>query len=182
MAECYNHSCPVRVNDTSNPNRCECTACPRRCTDLTFSFSDTTTTDRDTLTNDHSTLTGSDDTLTGEKRETGKWLTETYTYTDGKSVLLGYICPKCGKKDPEPQNTCPGCGKDMRTAKEPPIGIMLEYIWKRKRYGALCSAIGRYVLAGMDPLPEWVEEGCRLLKEIEEPAEAHTARGDTQYG
>lgn len=167
MFDCYNAMCPFRVNYTSNPNRCECTACPRRCTELTFSFSDTTTTARDTLTNDHSTLTGSDNTLTGEKRETGKWLTETHTYTDGKSVLLGYICPKCGKKDPESQNTCPGCGKDMRTAKEPPIGIMPEYIWKRKRYGALCSAIGRYVLAGMDPLPEWVEEGQRLLKEIE---------------
>lgn len=30
--DCYNHSCPFRVNDTSNANRCECTACPNRCT------------------------------------------------------------------------------------------------------------------------------------------------------
>ena len=26
--DCYNHSCPFRVNDTSSASRCECTACP----------------------------------------------------------------------------------------------------------------------------------------------------------
>lgn len=56
---------------------------------------------------------------------------------------------------------------DVPVGKAPPIGIMPEYIWKRKRYSDLCDAIGRYVLAGMKPLPEWVEEGQRLLKEIE---------------
>ena len=30
--DCYNHSCPFRVNDTSSASRCECTACPNRCT------------------------------------------------------------------------------------------------------------------------------------------------------
>lgn len=30
MADCYNHSCLFRVNDTSSANRCECTACPNR--------------------------------------------------------------------------------------------------------------------------------------------------------
>ena len=30
MADCFNHSCPFRVNETSNYNRCECTACPNR--------------------------------------------------------------------------------------------------------------------------------------------------------
>ena len=69
----------------------------------------------------------------------------------------------------------------MCTAKEPPIGIMPEHIWKRKRYSDLCGAIGRYVLAGMKPLPEWVEEGQRLLKEIGAP-DAHIAKEDTQYG
>ena len=29
--DCYNHSCPFRVYDTSSSNRCECTACPNRC-------------------------------------------------------------------------------------------------------------------------------------------------------
>lgn len=111
MFDCYNAMCPFRVNYTSNPNRCECTACPRRCTELTFSYSDTTIIDHDTLT---------------------------------------------------------GSGEDMRTAKAPPIGIMPEHIWKRKRYSDLCCAIGRYVLAGMEPPPEWVEEGQRLLKEIED--------------
>lgn len=33
MADCFNHSCPFRVNETcSVPNGCECTACPNRCT------------------------------------------------------------------------------------------------------------------------------------------------------
>lgn len=33
MADCFNYSCPFRVNETcSVPNGCECTACPNRCT------------------------------------------------------------------------------------------------------------------------------------------------------
>ena len=28
--ECFNHSCPFRVNETSNANRCECVACQNR--------------------------------------------------------------------------------------------------------------------------------------------------------
>lgn len=28
--DCFNHSCPVRVNETSNANRCECVACQNR--------------------------------------------------------------------------------------------------------------------------------------------------------
>lgn len=44
MADCYNYSCPFRVNDTSSSNRCECTACPNRCTvDGFFSFNRTLT-------------------------------------------------------------------------------------------------------------------------------------------
>ena len=27
---CYNHSCPFRVNETSNTNRCDCVACQNR--------------------------------------------------------------------------------------------------------------------------------------------------------
>lgn len=30
--DCFNHSCPFRVNQTSSCNRCECTACPNRST------------------------------------------------------------------------------------------------------------------------------------------------------
>lgn len=29
--DCFNHSCPFRVNETSNANRCECAACQNRC-------------------------------------------------------------------------------------------------------------------------------------------------------
>ena len=33
MADCFNYSCPFRVNETcSVTNGCECTACPNRCT------------------------------------------------------------------------------------------------------------------------------------------------------
>lgn len=28
--DCFNHSCPFRVNETSNANRCECVVCPNR--------------------------------------------------------------------------------------------------------------------------------------------------------
>lgn len=31
MADCFNHSCPFRVNEFSNDNGCECLACPNRC-------------------------------------------------------------------------------------------------------------------------------------------------------
>ena len=30
--DCYNHSCPFRVNGTSSSSRCEYMACPNRCT------------------------------------------------------------------------------------------------------------------------------------------------------
>ena len=44
--DCFNHSCPFRVNETSNTNYCECTACQNR------SNSDFTITSNRTLTND----------------------------------------------------------------------------------------------------------------------------------
>lgn len=44
MMDCYNHSCPFRVNETSNANRCECVACHNR------SNSDFTITSNRTLT------------------------------------------------------------------------------------------------------------------------------------
>ena len=28
--DCFNHSCPFRVNETSNANHCECVACQNR--------------------------------------------------------------------------------------------------------------------------------------------------------
>ena len=44
--DCFNHSCPFRVNETSNANRCECVACHNR------SNSDFTITSNRTLTDD----------------------------------------------------------------------------------------------------------------------------------
>lgn len=44
--DCYNHSCPFRVNETSNANRCECVACQNR------SNSDFIITSNRTLTDD----------------------------------------------------------------------------------------------------------------------------------
>ena len=44
--DCFNYSCPFRVNETSNANRCECIACPNK------SSSDFIITSNRTLTND----------------------------------------------------------------------------------------------------------------------------------
>lgn len=43
MADCFNHNCPFRVNNTSSVNRCECTACPNRYTGDFFSYNRTLT-------------------------------------------------------------------------------------------------------------------------------------------
>ena len=56
--DCYNHSCPFRVNDTSSANRCECTACPNRCTgDFSIAWSRTLTDEEleiiERIVNDH---------------------------------------------------------------------------------------------------------------------------------
>ena len=44
--DCFNYSCPFRVNETSNANRCECVACQNR------SNSDFVITSNRTLTDD----------------------------------------------------------------------------------------------------------------------------------
>ena len=44
--DCFNHSCPFRINETLNVNHCECLACQNR------SSSDFTITSNRTLTND----------------------------------------------------------------------------------------------------------------------------------
>ena len=44
--DCFNRSCPFRVNETSNANRCECVACQNR------SNNDFIITSNRTLTND----------------------------------------------------------------------------------------------------------------------------------
>lgn len=44
--DCFNHSCPFRVNETSSCNRCECIACPNRCSNSFI------ITSNHTLTND----------------------------------------------------------------------------------------------------------------------------------
>lgn len=48
--DCFNHICPFRVNETSNPNRCECTACPNKYTgDVLITDNRTQTTEYDGL-------------------------------------------------------------------------------------------------------------------------------------
>ena len=49
MADCFNHGCPFRVNDTSSANRCECTACPNRCTGYFSIAWNRTLTDEETV-------------------------------------------------------------------------------------------------------------------------------------
>ena len=44
--DCFNHSCPFRVNESINANRCECAACQNR------SNSDFIITSNRTLTDD----------------------------------------------------------------------------------------------------------------------------------
>ena len=48
--DCFNYSCPFRVNETSNANRCECMACPNR------SNSDCVITSNRTSTNEELTV------------------------------------------------------------------------------------------------------------------------------
>lgn len=45
--DCFNHGCPFRVNETSNANRCECTACPNKCTNDVIIVSDHTLTEEE---------------------------------------------------------------------------------------------------------------------------------------
>ena len=53
--DCFNHSCPFRVNETSNANRCECVACQNRWEEpVTYIISNHTLTANETarMTND----------------------------------------------------------------------------------------------------------------------------------
>ena len=83
------------------------------------------------------------------------------------SVINGWRLPHC-------RNSRTGNAKSyfIEALKEkpikPPIGISPEFFWKKERYEELCEAIGRYMIAGLAPLPEWMEEGQRSIKEIEE--------------
>ena len=45
--DCFNHSCPFRVNETSSCNRCECIACPNRSSYRLIITSNKTLTDKE---------------------------------------------------------------------------------------------------------------------------------------
>lgn len=45
--DCFNHGCPFRVNETSNANRCECTACLNRYSANVLIYSNRTLTDKE---------------------------------------------------------------------------------------------------------------------------------------
>lgn len=47
MYDCFNRSCPFRINETSGLNRCECTACPNRCNGETLIVSTHTLTENE---------------------------------------------------------------------------------------------------------------------------------------
>lgn len=49
---------------------------------------------------------------------------------------------------------------------KPPIGVMPEKLWKEQRLEALCSAIGKYEICGIEPPEEWKKEGARLYDDI----------------
>ena len=82
--DCFNHSCPFRVNETSNANRCECVACQNR------SNSDFIITSNRTLTNDElamlAALRSGD-----EDYGIGNWCQEVLTmaeYIEREAILL----------------------------------------------------------------------------------------------
>lgn len=43
--DCFNHSCPFRINETLNVNNCECMACQNRSTSAVTITSNRTLTD-----------------------------------------------------------------------------------------------------------------------------------------
>lgn len=71
------------------------------------------------------------------------------------------------RKSPEPKSKTAAAAPKVPPA-VPPIGIIPEDRWKRQRYIDLCKAITRYVVAGLKPLPEWIDEARRFAKELPE--------------
>ncbi len=47
MADCFNHNCPFRVNETSNVNSCDSISCPNRCNNIFIISSNRTLTDNE---------------------------------------------------------------------------------------------------------------------------------------
>lgn len=90
-------------------------------------------------------------------------------------------CHNCGRKDSPVCSGCTALAKgtvqigdptmwipDVQAVlkKKPPLGLTPEFIWKEKRLNDICHAIARYVFAGLAPLPEWADEGRRLMEEL----------------
>lgn len=65
-------------------------------------------------------------------------------------------------RKPQGQQSKPVEPVKVPAAEKPPIGIMPEAIWRQQRYDDLCRAITRYVVAGLKPLPEWIDEARRF--------------------
>ena len=114
--DCYNHSCPFRVNDTSGANRCECTACPNRCTgDFSIAWNRTLTDEEleiiERIVNDH------------ERRWHEMPAADVVEVRHGRWEPGNPICPVCGENkfkdldadvwaDWQPK-FCPNCGARM---------------------------------------------------------------------
>ena len=47
MADCFNHNCPFRINETNNVNRCDSISCPNRCNNIFIISSNRTLTDNE---------------------------------------------------------------------------------------------------------------------------------------
>ena len=57
--------------------------------------------------------------------------------------------------------------KDYREQNpKPPLGLMPEWLWKKKRLIEVESAIDRYTRAGVAVPPEWVVEREVLTREV----------------
>lgn len=50
--------------------------------------------------------------------------------------------------------------------KRPPLGIIPRYIWDEKRLSELSAAIVRYLEAGYEIHPDWIEEYDELIERL----------------
>ena len=89
--DCFNHSCPFRVNETSNANRCECVACQNR------SNNDFIITSNRTLTNDELAMLNAQ--RSGDKNYgVGNWCQEMLTdECQGKAGGVATSSGYCGQ-------------------------------------------------------------------------------------
>ena len=89
----------------------------------------------------------------------------------GKEVAWNNTCPLWGNYDHEfwkdDTQASWAVRKDYQEQnRKPPLGLIPEWLWKKKRLIEVESAIGRYTRAGVEVPPEWVVEKEVLTREV----------------